>query len=86
MSNIKKLEELLKNHVMVELEATINELTALLKKKTNNETKDELKYMQDVKTYFNEALKAIENATMSDELALDILDRLDEMELDNEEV
>lgn len=86
MSNIKKLEELLKNHVLVELEETINELAESLKRKTNNETKDELKYMQDVKTYFNEALKAIENETMTDDLALDILDRLDEMELDNEEV
>lgn len=86
MSYIKELETILKDDVMIELEDDINELLEKLKKKNTNEIKDELKYMQDVKAYFNAALEEIANGKMTEETALDILEGLEEMKVDEEDI
>lgn len=84
MSNIKELKELLTTDILPEVKDSIKELeTELKKKNTNKELKEELKYMLDVKAYFDEALLNIENKSMTDEIALDILEGLEEMKIDD---
>lgn len=85
MSYIKELEKILKDDVMIELKETISELEETIKKKTNNAVKDELKYMQDVQAFFNAALEEIDNGKMTEETALDVLEGLEEMRLNDED-
>lgn len=86
MSNIDTLEKLLKDDVLVELEENINELTELIDKKSTSELKEELKYMKDVKAYFEEAILNIENKSMTEEIALDLLEGLENMRYDDEDI
>ena len=55
----------------------IIELEKLLK-----EDKDELKYMEDIKLYFDEVLLDIENKNLKDQDAEEILEVLEEMRID----
>lgn len=87
MSKIIELEKLLKEDIMIELEESIEELVTKVKKKKNdNSLKDELKYLRDVQTYFDEALNDIDNKKMSEEDAIEILNALEEMKVENQEV
>jgi len=83
LSNIKELEKLLKDAVMPEIIGTINELNTSIEKKKKQELIDQLKYMEDVKAYFDEALLNIDNGSMTEEIALDILEGLEEMQIDD---
>lgn len=84
MNQIKILEELLKNDVLVEVNENIDELTK--EGSTKKAKKEELKYMKEVKNYFDEVLKDIENNTLSQEDAIDILEGLEDMRAENQEV
>ncbi len=87
MDNIKDLEKLLKEDVLIELNEQINGINnALEKKKNNRDLKDELTYLNDVKKYFDEVLIDIDNKTITQEEALDILEGLEEMKTENQEV
>jgi len=87
MDNIKNLEKTLKDDLLIELNEEINGIkNALDKKKNNKDLKKELKYLSDVKKYFDEVLLDIENKTITEEQAKDILDGLEEMKVDNQEV
>jgi len=87
MDNIKNLEKTLKDDLLIELNEEINGIkNALDKKKNNKDLKEELKYLSDVKKYFDEVLLDIENKTITEEQAKDILDGLEEMKVDNQEV
>jgi len=84
---IKNLEKLLKDDVLVEINETINGIKSALDKKKNDKAlKDELKYMNDVKKYFDEVLIDIEKQTITQEEALDILEGLEDMRVENQEV
>lgn len=87
MDYIKDLEKLLKDDVLVEINETINGIKSALDKKKNNKgLKEELKYMNDVKKYFDEVLIDIEKQTITQEEALDILEGLEDMKVENQEV
>ncbi|PLY10013.1 MAG: hypothetical protein C0626_06960 [Arcobacter sp.] len=87
MDYIKNLEKLLKDDVLVEINETINGIKSALDKKKNDKAlKDELKYMNDVKKYFDEVLIDIEKQTITQEEALDILEGLEDMRVENQEV
>ncbi len=87
MDNIKELENLVKTDVLLEVNENIKELEEEIKNnKKNKDLKEELEYMQKVKLYFDEVLLDIENGTMTQEEALDILEGLEDMRIENQEV
>lgn len=89
MSNIKKLDELLKTDVLVEIKETIDELETNIKtasKKDAKVLKEELEYINQVKQYFDDVVLDIENKTLTEDQALDILDGLEDMRIENQEV
>ncbi len=85
MSNIKKLEKILNEDVIPEMDENIEDFMDLVdSKKCKKEDKDELKYMEEMKAYFDEVLLDIENNNLKEEDALDILEVLEEMQLDQD--
>lgn len=89
MSNIKKLDELLKTNVLVEIKETITELETNIKtasKKDAKVLKEELEYINQVKQYFDDVVLDLENNNLTEEQALDILDGLEDMRVENQEV
>ncbi len=89
MSNIKKLDELLKTDVLVEIKETITELETNIKtasKKDAKVLKEELEYINQVKQYFDDVVLDLENNNLTEEQALDILDGLEDMRVENQEV
>ena len=51
---------------------------------SSKDDKDELKYLEEMKAYFDEVELDIANNNLSEEDALDILEVLEEMRLDKE--
>ena len=87
MNKIKELEELFKTDVLIQVNEDIKDLEEQLEKKKNNKTiKDELKYMKEVKKYFDEVLVDIEKNLLKENDAIDILEGLEDMRADNQEV
>ena len=86
MSNVKQLEELLTNDVLKEINENIKELSEIANKKKNKASKEELDYMKDVKKYFDDVLADIKNNTLTEEQAIDILEGLEDMRVENQEV
>lgn len=90
MNHIKNLETLLKSDVIVEVTENIKEIEQTINEtKKKNELKElnaELEYMKQVQLYFNEVLLDIENNTITEEQALDILEGLEDMRAENQEV
>lgn len=85
MSYIKELKELLNTDILPEVKTNIEELkNEVEKKKNNKEANESLKYMQDVEAYFEEALQNIENKSMTEEIAQDVLEGLEEMKVDDQ--
>ncbi len=79
-SKIKELKELLETDVLIELEENIEEL----EEENAKENKEELQYLQNLKIYFYETLKAIDENNLSIQQAEDILTALENMK--NEEI
>lgn len=87
MSHIKQLETLVKTDVLVEVNESIKELEAeLAKAKKKNDLQEELEYIKQVKQYFDEVIADIENNSISEEEALDIIEGLEDMRAENQEV
>lgn len=89
MANIEKLDKLLKDDVLVEIADTINELENSIKSASKKEAKNlrqELEYINQVKQYFDEVVLDIQNNTLTEEQALDILEGLEDMRVENQEV
>lgn len=87
MSNIKKLETLVKTDIMPEVKETIAELEEEIKRvKKNKDLKEELDYMREIRKYFNEVLLDIDNNSITEDQALDILEGLEDMRAENQEV
>jgi len=86
MSKLKKLETLLKEDVLVEVRENIIELQEELAKKNNQGIQDDLKYMQDVKAYFDDAILNIDNGSMTEEIASEMLEDLESMKADEDDV
>lgn len=87
MSNIKKLETLVKTDIMPEVKETIAELEEEIKRvKKNKDLKEELDYMREIRKYFNEVLLDVDNNSITEEQALDILEGLEDMRAENQEI
>lgn len=86
MSYIKQLEKLVKDDVLIEVNENIKEIRDELSKKSTNDLKDELEYMKQIKQYFDEVIADIENNTISEEEAHDIIEGLEDMRAENQEV
>ncbi len=87
MENIKKLERLVKEDILLEVNEEIQDLqNAVRKNKKNKELKEELEYMEKIKQYFDEVILDIENNTLTSEQAVDILEGLEDMRIENQEV
>ena len=90
MSYIKQLEELLKSDVLLEVTENLKDLQEELKtskKKSDiKDIKEEIKYMEQVKLYFDEVIIDIENNKLSEDQAIDILEGLEDMRVDNQQV
>lgn len=85
MDYIKELEKLLKTDVLVEVNANVKELEEITKKKNNKSSKEELEYMKQVQLYFTEVLEDIEKNLLTQEQALDILEGLEDMKIENQD-
>lgn len=86
MDYIKELENLLKTDVLIEVNENIKEIEEEYKSKKKKAVKEELEYMLQVKKYFDEVLVDIENGSMTQDQALDILEGLEDMRADNQEI
>lgn len=85
MSNIKKLEKILKEELIPELEENLEEMMDIVDRgKCSKDDKDELKYLEEMKAYFDEVELDISNNNITEEDALDILEILEDMRLDKE--
>ena len=85
MSNIKKLEKILKEELIPELEENLEEMMDMVDRgKCSKDDKDELKYLEEMKAYFDEVELDISNNNITEEDTLDILEILEEMRLDKE--
>ncbi len=86
MDNIKELEKLIKTDILVEVNEEIQSLESAIKtKKKNKDLKEELEYTQQIKQYFDEVILDIENGTITQDQALDILEGLEDMRIENQE-
>ncbi len=86
MSHIKELEKLVKEDVLLEVNENIREIRSELSKKNSNDLKEELEYMKQIKQYFDEVLIDIENNTISEDEAQDIIEGLEDMRSENQEI
>ena len=85
MSNIKKLEKILKEEVIPELDENLEEMMDIVDSgNCSKDDKDELKYLEEMKAYFDEVELDISNNSLTEEDALDILEVLEDMRLDKE--
>ncbi len=72
---------------MPEVKETIAELEEEIKRvKKNKDLKEELDYMREIRKYFNEILLDIDNNSITEDQALDILEGLEDMRAENQEV
>lgn len=85
MSNIKKLEKILKEELIPELDENLEEMMDIIDSDNcSKDDKDELKYLEEMKAYFDEVELDISNNNLTEEDALDILEVLEDMRLDKE--
>ena len=85
MSNIKKLAKILKEELIPELDENLEEIMDIIDSgDASKDDKDELKYLEEMKAYFDEVELDITNNNLSEEDALDILEVLEDMRLDKE--
>ena len=80
MSIQKELENLIKNEVLVEIEDYIDELFEIIAaKKEDDEIKEELKQMQEMKKDFEEMLADLIHGDIDDEECREIIEEIHEM-------
>lgn len=82
MNNIEKLEKILNDELIPELEDSLLELININQSwKCTQEDKDELEDAKEMKKYFDDVYEDIKNSKLNEEDALDILEVLEEMRL-----
>lgn len=84
MDYVKQLEDIIKNDILIEVEDELKELEKI--KKRDKKVKDGILYMQEVKRYFDEVIIDIEKNLLTQEQALDILEGLEDMKVENQEI
>ncbi len=86
MSIQKELEDLIKNDVLIEIEDYIDELFEIIaSKKEDENTKEELAQMQEMKKDFEDMLVDLENGEIDDDEAQEIIEEINDMRKDDEE-
>ena len=86
MSIQKELEDLIKNEVLIEIEDYIDELFELVAaKKENDEIKEELKQMQEMKKEFEDMLVDLVHGDIDDEECEEIIAEINDMRKEEEE-
>ncbi len=86
MSIQKELENLIKNEVLIEIEDYIDELFEIVAaKKENDEIKEELKQMQEMKKEFEDMLVDLVHGDIDDEECEEIIAEINDMRKEEEE-
>ena len=86
MSIQKELEDLIKNDVLIEIEDYIDELFEIIaSKKADDNTKEELKEMQEMKKDFEDMLVDLTKGEIDDEECKEIIEEINDMRKDDEE-
>ncbi len=86
MSIQKELEDLIKNEVLIEIEDYIDELFEIIaSKKEDENTKEELAQMQEMKKDFEDMLVDLENGEIDDEECKEIIKEINDMRKDEED-
>ena len=86
MSIQKELEDLIKNEVLIEIEDYIDELFEIVaEKKENDEIKEELKQMQEMKKEFEDMLVDLVHGDIDDEECEEIIAEINDMRTEEEE-
>ena len=86
MSIQRELEDLIKNEVLVEIEDYIDELFEIVAaKKENDEIKEELKQMQEMKKEFEDMLVDLVHGDIDDEECEEIIAEINDMRKEDEE-
>ena len=76
----QELEKLIKDEVLVEIEDYIDELFEIIaSKKEDENTKEELSQMQEMKKDFEEMLFDLQNGEIDEEECKEIIDEINEM-------
>lgn len=84
MSNIEKLNKVLKEEFLPELEENLIELASYTQSwKATQEDKEEFEDLKEMKTYFDNIIKDLEKNIINENEAFEILKALDEIRLDN---
>ncbi len=82
----KKLEDLIKNDVLIEIEDYIDELFEIIAaKKEDDNIKEELKEMQEMKKDFEDMLIDLQNGEIDDEEAQEIIEEINDMRKEQDE-
>lgn len=85
MSNVEKLEKILKEEFIPELDASLVELANITQSwKATQDDKDEFEDMKEMKKYFDDVIEDIINKKLDDNDASEILEVIEEMRLDKE--
>ena len=85
MNNIEKLEKILKEELIPELDSNLTELANITQSwKATTDDKEEFEDMKEMKKYFADVLEDIQNNKLQDEDAIEILEVLEDMRLDKE--
>ena len=86
MSIQKELEDLIKNEVLIEIEDYIDELFEIVAaKKENDEIKEELNQMQEMKKEFEDMLVDLVHGDIDDEECEEIIAEINDMRKEEEE-
>jgi hypothetical protein len=86
MSIQKELEDLIKNEVLIEIEDYIDELFEIIaSKKEDENTKEELTQMQEMKKDFEDMLVDLANGEIDDEEAQEIIEEINDMRKEEDE-
>ena len=82
----KELEDLIKDEVLIEIEDYIDELFEIIaSKKEDENTKEELAQMQEMKKDFEDMLVDLENGEIDDEECKEIIKEINDMRKDEED-
>ncbi len=86
MDYIQQLNDLLLNDVLLEVNTEVEAMQIKLDKKPTKAVKEELKYMCEVKKYFDEVIEDIKLGNLTQKDALDILEGLEDMKINDDEI
>ncbi|MFK2821388.1 hypothetical protein [Arcobacter sp. YIC-80] len=83
MSNVEKLEKILKEEFIPELDESLLELANITQSwKATSDDKEEFEDLKEMKKFFDNVVEDLEKNDINEEEALEIIQALDEMRLE----